>query len=239
MMLTVSCGKKLVYFQEKEGSKNSYEQIQLASSPIPDEHIIAYGDALDLKVYTRENNINELFNKSTQNEGNTGGPGFIVDEQGQVFLPKFGNFLVAGKSIKIAETLIRDSMETYLTDFQLVLKLNGIRVTMLGAVTQPGIKFIPGDKATILDALGVSGDLAPSAKPMNIKIIRNTRAGKKTIIADLSDIDIFRSEAFYLHSNDVIYFETQKRRFVSENIQFISIVSTISNLITIILFQFR
>jgi hypothetical protein len=74
---------------------------------------------------------------------------------------------------------------------------------------------------------------------MNIKIIRNTRAGKKTIIADLSDIDIFRSEAFYLHSNDVIYFETQKRQFVKENIQYINILGTIGNLITIILIQFR
>lgn len=234
-----SCGKQFIYFQKQENSKNNPDTIRIAQLPDPMEHIISYGDLIDLNFYIRDAQMANIFSGTTEENSASATPGYPVDEQGFIFLPIIGNVMVANKTIREAEIMLKDTFSNYFNDFNFSLRLTGIRITMLGAVNGPGVKILPGDKATIIDALGVSGDVQLYGKPMNIKVIRNTPEGKKTILVNLNDIDVFLSEAYYLQSNDLIYVERQSRVFVRENLQYITIVTSLANLFTIIVLQFR
>ncbi len=235
-LLLSSCGGKLVYFQEKEGSQNANDKIEIASPPDAKSHILSYGDNIDIQIQTYGTiEIAEKTDVLSPNQT----PEYIVDELGYVMLPHIGKTLLGGRKLQDAEKMLLDSMQQRFNNVSVSMRLKSIRVTMLGAFNQPGIKQVPGDHATLIDAIGVAGDLNLNGKPMNIKIVRQTAQGKKIILADLSSLDVFKSEAYYLQSNDIIYAENQKRLFVRENLQYINILASLSNLITIILIQFN
>jgi polysaccharide export outer membrane protein len=235
-----ACGKRLVYFQEKEESSNQLEKILLAPKPNPRGHIITNGDILNVQMNTVNTAVMEKFNLGRmETEGQSGPSGVMVDEEGYVFLPVAGKLKVNGLTLAQAESMLIDTLANYLTDFHLSLKLSGFRVVVLGAVKQPGVKILTGDQATLIDALSISGDLMVDGRPSEMKIIRDVNGEKKTIIADLSDLDVFRSEAYYLQSNDIIYIEPLQRRYVRENLQYITLFTTLINLATIIIFRAR
>lgn len=239
-MLTASCGKKLVYFQEKEDSKNRLSRISTSTRPAPQNHVIAAGDVLNLQLHTSNQGFAESFKqRSTSSESTTAPEGLSVDESGEIFLPQIGKFKVAGYTLTEAEHKLSDTLSHLINDFKLSLKLGGFRIFALGAVRNPGITYIRGEQATIIEALGYCGDLSDEGKPSDIKIIRDENGMKKTILVDLSDVDLFLSEAYYLQSNDILYVETLPRKFVRENIQYINILASLGNLFTIIFINLR
>lgn len=232
----MSCGKKLSLFQQKSTSQNTYEKIALAKAPDPRQHIIAPGDIIYIDFFLKQADakVPSWFNTDVTDAP----PGIAVNEDGYLFIPGVGNILVGQKSIEDAQKSVTENLAKYYTDFELSLKLSSMRITMLGSVKNPGIINIPGDMPTLIDALGTVGDINNNGKPMNIKVLRNTPSGKKTILVDLSDLDFFLSEAYYLQSNDIIYVEKQTNAYLKENIQFLNIITTVVNLILIVSLRF-
>ncbi len=230
-LLAASCGKKLIYFQEKEDSKNKYSHIEVAKPENPRDHIIEAGDVLGLKINSLNKEISESFSKYLSNTSNI--PGLLVQENGTIFLPYVGSLSISGQSIGNAESLILSELQKSVNNLSLELSLNSFRVTLLGEVKSPGIKNSPGDRMTILDALSLGGDLGNDAKRSNIKVIRQTGVTKTTYFIDLSNLDAFKSEVYYLKSNDILYVETLPRRFFRENLTYVSILLTVVNTLVI------
>jgi polysaccharide export outer membrane protein len=189
-----------------------------------------------LKINSTNSVITESFTKFLSNGSTI--PGLLVQENGTIFLPYLGSLKISGKSISDAETVIISELRKSINDLSVELSLNSFRVTILGEVKTPGIKNSPGDRMTIIDALSLSGDLTNDGKRSNIKIIRQVGDKKITFFTDISSLDIFRSETFYLKSNDIIYVETLPKRIVRENITYISIFLTIVNTLGIFLVRF-
>lgn len=232
-LLISSCGKKLIYFQEKEGSKNKFNNIEVAKPENTRDHIIEAGDILGLKINTTNPALSEEFAKYLTNSSTI--PGLLVQENGTLFLPYTGSLKVAGKSITEAEKIIGDELEKSVVNLTIQLTLNSFRVTVLGEVKSAGIKNSPGDRMTIIDALSLSGDLGNDANRKNIKVIRQAGDKKTTYFMDMSSVDVFRSEAYYLKSNDIVYVEPLPRRYIKENITYVSLFLTIVNTLVIII----
>lgn len=239
-LLVASCGKKLVYFQEKEDSKNRLSKINTSTRPVPENHVISAGDVLNFQLHTSNQVFAESLKQSSGSKENVLAPeGITVNESGEIFLSPLGKIKVSGLTLVQAEQQLSDSLSYFINDFKLSLKLGGFRIFALGAVRNPGITYIHGEQATIIEALGYCGDLSDEGKPSDIKIIRDENGIKKTILVDLSDVDLFLSEAYYLQSNDILYVETLPRKFVRENIQYINILASLGNLFTIIFINLR
>ena len=86
---------------------------------------------------------------------------------------------------------------------------------------------------TIIDALSLTGDLAPVGNRKYIKVIRQVGDKKVTYFMDISSVDVFRSETYYLKSNDIIYVEPLPRKFVQENYTYVNMLLTILNTLLI------
>ncbi|MCD8186556.1 MAG: hypothetical protein LUD68_09010 [Rikenellaceae bacterium] len=89
---------------------------------------------------------------------------------------------------------------------------------------------------TILEALGMAGDLTIYGKRDNILVCRETDGEKFYERVDLTSPDIFASEYYYLRQNDLIYVEPNRARSGSSSYnQNLSLgVSFLSLLVTII-----
>ena len=186
---------------------------------------------MGLKINTTNPTISEEFAKYINNSSSI--PGLMVQENGTIFLPYIGSLKVSAKSIAEIEKQIILELEKSLVSLALELTLNSFRITVLGEVKAAGIKNFPGDRMTIIDALSLSGDLGSDANRKNIKVIRQTGDKKTTYFMDMSSLDVFRSEVYYLKSNDIVYVEPLPRRFVKENITYISLFLTIVNTLVI------
>ena len=92
----------------------------------------------------------------------------------------------------------------------------------------------PGDRMTIIDALSLAGDIDIDGKRNNIKVIRQAGDKKTVTFIDMSSVDVFKSDAYYLKSNDIIYVESLAKKAFKENIVYISLATTLINTFLII-----
>ena len=79
------------------------------------------------------------------------------------------------------------------------------KVSVLGEVNRPGSYVLQGDKATILEAIALAGDLTIFGLRDKVYVIREDGDQRLSYQLDLRSSDIFNSPAYYLKQNDVIY----------------------------------
>jgi polysaccharide export outer membrane protein len=78
--------------------------------------------------------------------------------------------------------------------------------TVAGEVNAPGVYKIEKDKLTLFEALGQAHDLGVYGKRDSIMVIRTENNKRTTYMVSLnSGKDLFNSEAYYVHQNDIIY----------------------------------
>ncbi len=132
------------------------------------------GDVLYLKVVSSTDSKMELFNQSLSSAQSgassaAGGgqtnllAGNLIDQYGDIELPMVGLIKISGLTLKQAEKVLNEKMSEYLTYVTVTVKLMSFRVSVLGEVSNPGIKQIDRNHLTILDALAYSGDLTDMA----------------------------------------------------------------------------
>ena len=101
------------------------------------------------------------------------------------------------KNKLIADGLLNDPMVT--------VEFMNFKVSVIGEVGAPGTYAIGGDKVTVLQAIGLAKDLTIYGRRDNVSVIRE-QDGKRTIYEiNLTDVDLFKSPAYYLQQNDIVY----------------------------------
>jgi polysaccharide export outer membrane protein len=92
------------------------------------------------------------------------------------------------------------------------------RVTVLGEVARPTVISVSNEKISLLEAIGLAGDLTIFAKRESVMIIREMENGKKLIKRiNLNSTEIFTSPYYYLKTNDIVYAEPNKNRVASSS----------------------
>lgn len=214
LFLAASCSsvKDIAYFQNKV--VNEPEKI--------DKHagiVIQPKDMLSIVVTSRNPELVAMFNlpvvsyqagSEVVNSGyNQRLMGYVVDNDGNIDFPQLGVLKVAGLtrwelSEMIKKKLIR---EGYLTDAVVVVEFLNFKVSVIGEVNSPGTYTIEGDKVTILQAISLARDLTIFGMRENVSVIRE-RDGERIIYeVNLCDVDMFKSPAYYLQQNDVVYIQ--------------------------------
>ncbi len=207
----VSCHtkEKLVYFQENEGdsakvsSKNNYTPT------------LKIDDYLEIIITSDQVELSAPFNKPPTGQianggyiaGNPVNSGYLINEKGFVELPILGQIKVAGLSRIEAVNLIKEKLKDYLTNPNVQIQIQNYKITVLGDVNSPGTYRIPNERITILEALGLAGDLKITGVRKNVLIIREVDNEKQEYRIDLTKKDFLNSPVYYLQQNDVVYVE--------------------------------
>lgn len=140
--------------------------------------------------------------------------GYVVDNAGCIDFPVLGILNVAGMtrwdlSEMIKNRLVQDGL---LSDAVVTVEFMNFKVSVIGEVNSPGTYTIEGDKVTVLQAISLARDLTIFGMRENVSVIRE-RDGERTIYQiNLCDVSLFKSPAYYLQQNDIIYVEPNKER---------------------------
>ena len=101
--------------------------------------------------------------------------------------------------------------EKMITDAKVTTKIMSFKVTVLGDVKTPGTKTCAGERLTLLEVLGMAGDLNNSAIRKNLLVVREENNERVTYTVDLTDPEsVFNSPAYYMRQNDVVYVQSNR-----------------------------
>lgn len=181
------------------------------------------GDILSISVITPNESSSRIFNRPNsgsmtagsgdmQSAQPAGVTGYLIDEQGNITLPYVGFVKAAGLTRSELTRSLAEHLKQYIESAQIAVRLVNYRITVLGEVAKPGTFSIPSERVTVLDAIGLAGDLTVYGKRNNIRVIRQTDSIRQTATLDLNKGDIFGSPFFYLRQNDIVYVEMNDRK---------------------------
>lgn len=240
--LLFSCAsKKIPYF------KGVTEQDSLMGTSTLYEARIVTGDMLTIIVSGMEPQAVAPFNLSIITYTSPGTrqisttPTFqpyLVDINGEISFPVIGKLKVAGLKKSEAVDLITSKLSSYLKYPIVTIQFLNYKVTVLGEVNRPGSYTINNERVSILEALGLAGDMTVYGKRENVLLIREADGKKQFVRLDLNSLNPLSSPYYYLQQNDVIYVEpnaTKLRSAASLNVSlWLSAVSTLASTVTII-----
>ena len=211
-VLLSSCAtvKDIAYFQNKV--VDHPEQIDKQAGIV-----IQPKDQISIVVSSRNPELVAMFNlphitSSISADGSTSGGGqrllsYIVNNDGQIDFPVLGVLDVAGLTRwELAEMIKKELVnQKYLSDAVVTVQFMNFKVSAIGEVNKPGTFTIDGDRLTLLQAISMAGDLTIYGERNNVSVIRERNGERVIYEVDLCDVDLFKSPAYHLQQNDVIY----------------------------------
>lgn len=135
---------------------------------------------------------------------------YTVASDGTIDFPELGLISVGGMTRdQIARTIKTKLVEGDLCkDAVVSVDLDNMYINVLGEVNKPGRYNITKDVMTLMDALGLAGDLNIQGQRRNVTVVRQTPQGNQIYNVDLTNMKkVVESPAYYLQQNDVVYVE--------------------------------
>lgn len=210
--------KKTIYFaNQKDTTINSKNEAPLTYIQ-PNDLLSIAVSSLNPTATAIFNTPNNSYVSSSSATGiNLQSPGYLVNTDGNIQFPVIGNIKVSG----LTTTQLKDRISKELLDRKLLIdpvvivrQLN-FKVSVLGEVAHPTVLNVPSEKISLLEALGLAGDITVYGRKDNVTIIRE-EGGKKTLKRlNLNSNQLFYSPYYYLKSNDIVYVQANKARISS------------------------
>jgi len=144
-------------------------------------------------------------------------PGYQVDERGNIQFQSLGLLHVEGLTKDQLKDTLDSRLKEYLQNPYYTIRFMNYRFTMLGEVLRPGIFSIPGEHVSLLEAIGLAGDLTFYGRRDNVLVMREKEGKREWARLDLTKPEILASPYFYLQQNDVVYVEANKKKVAASD----------------------
>jgi len=210
----ISCGSqhKMPYYLENAVDTTGREEVKIP------ELRIQKNDQLSIQVYslsTQPDKSDAIYNLPSSGGTSSSTVGFLVDAYGNIEYPRLGTFHAEGLTKQELALQIKKKLTEpieLLKDPTVIIRFLNFKVIMLGQIGREGIVNAPGERLTILEAVGLAGGITDYGKKNRVKIIRESDGKREIGFVDLSSKDLFDSPYFNLMQNDVVLVEPTKQR---------------------------
>lgn len=244
--------KQITYFQDLSGIDtlgvaNSSDVSGLRTAFY--ETTIRSGDILNITIMSLSSESNLLINPLPVNQNistpekslTQATPGFLVDSKGNIQLPLIGDVRVEGMTVNEIRQFLTTEMEKYVSSPTVTVRFSNFKITILGDVARPGVYPVPNERITLMEALGLAGDLSIYGMRGSVKLIREVNGKNQIYKIDLTSKDILNSPYMYLHPNDLIYVDPMSGKAAnSDNIyRILPIVISGLSAITVLLLYLK
>mgnify|MGYP002330369243 CR=1 FL=1 len=164
---------------------------------------------------------------------------YLVNSRGEIDFPVLGKIQVANMTRSELTDMMTEKISAYVKSPIVTIQIRNFKVSVLGEVNKPGTVNVPNERLSVLDALGMAGDLGINGKRKNVLVMREQGDEKIFTRVDLTSSEFIDSPFFYLQQNDVVYVEPNKGRIAGGSVSaflpyILSSMSTIVALITLI-----
>lgn len=163
--------------------------------------------------------------------------GYLVEADGKIQVPYIGKVQAEGLTRIQLEKQLTELFKDYTKDPIVNVRFLNYNFSILGEVNKSGRYNMPTERLTIFEAISIAGDITDLGRRDNVVVVREINGERQAARINLLSKDIFNSPFFYIKTNDVVYVEPVKARFVSRTgvPQYLSIVAVgLSLILTII-----
>ena len=209
--------KDIIYLQDLKDVDNSSISVQVDSVYFtppafkPDDRITINVSSINPEAARPFNLYIAAFNTGgLTSVGQQQQQSYLVDKEGFISFPQLGELKVLGLTRVQLQKDLEKRLKPFLPDVKVNVQLVNFRISILGEVSRPGEYIIDRDKISILQAIGLAGDLTIHGKRNDIKLIRENNGKLTYYNIDLRSKDIVNAPSFYLQQNDVLYIEPNK-----------------------------
>ncbi|MCT2564665.1 polysaccharide biosynthesis/export family protein [Chryseobacterium herbae] len=237
-ILAISLALMLVSCKVNQSKPNdlnymqNIEKVAIEASEKNSKPTIQVGDQLIILITAKDMDVVKPFNQNyssselvqsnsfagsnTPNQGATilSGPTYIVDADGNVDFPILGKINTSNKSLVDFKEELRTRMEKYVINPTLNVRLANFKVTVLGEVNRQGDYTITNGQATILNALGLAGDLTSYGKREDVLVIRTENGVVSHGRVNLRDGNLINSPYYNLKQGDAIIISSNNTKDV-------------------------
>jgi polysaccharide export outer membrane protein len=236
LLLANSCAssKDIQYFQNVENEV-------LIDSTSTFSAKIQSGDLLYINVTTINAEAALPFNlyesPKLQNSNSIGKPlPYLVDDDGNINFPVLGKLKIVGLTTKELTNKLEMDLEEYITNPTINIRFDNFRVSVLGEVVKPGAYQVLNERISVIEAIGLAGDLTIYGQRDNVLLVRIENGEKIFTTLDLTNKNIFNSPYYNLKQNDIIYVSPNKTKVNSSAVgpNTSVIISSASLLITVL-----
>jgi len=208
VLCSVSCAtkKQILYLQDIDTYNNT--------KVVTPQNTIQHNDILSVVVSSSIIETAEPYNKTSASSGgissgqnpNYQSQGYLVSNDLEIKLPILGNVSVANKTIKELETAIENLLVSgeHLNEPTVMVSLLNAKFTTLGEMGT-GTHYFSENNLTILQAIGMAGDLNINGLRDDIIIIREIDGQRTVAHLDLTAATLFDSPYYFIKPNDLIY----------------------------------
>lgn len=201
------------------------------------EPVIQKNDLLNIRIHSAslDPKVDELYNLDA---GLAGGQnlhlqGYLVDQQGNIEMPRIGVLKAEGLTKSQLAQQIREKLSgKELTNPSVIIRFLNFRIYVMGEVGSPGMQTVPVENLTILEALAMAGDITEFGRKTGVKVLRERNGQRQIGIVDVTSAKMFESPYYQLQQNDVILVEAT--RYKTRNTEQQRIAQQIGFALTII-----
>ncbi|WP_374460800.1 polysaccharide biosynthesis/export family protein [Chryseobacterium taeanense] len=198
------------------------EKVAIESSARNSVNTIQKGDQLVILITAKDMAVVKPFNQNysssdliqsnataggnTPNQGatNISGPTYIVDSDGNIDFPVLGSVNAGGKTLVELKDDLRERIQQFVINPTINIRLANFKVTILGEVNRQGDYIISNGQGTILNALGMAGDLTMYGKRDDVLVIRTEDGVVSHGKVNLLDANLINSPYYHLKQGDAI-----------------------------------
>ena len=225
--------KELLYLQDIQALNNSKV---LSSKNTLQENDILKIDVTSLEIdasipYNKNSLVNNFGNSLQLLQLN----GYLVSTNKTINFPVLGEISVAEKTSQDLEKYLKNLLEVggHLINPRVTVRLLNSKVTILGEVRNPGTFAFTEKNISLLQALGLAGDLTIDGNRKNIIVIRESNGQRTTTNLDLTSASWLSSLYQNIQPNDVIIVNPNSKKIKSAGL--IGNISTVLSIASILL----
>ncbi len=191
-------------------------------------------DKISIVIHSREPVLSEIFNlpivshrlgnnmKGNSLSSNSYVSYYTVDKAGDIDFPQVGEIHVAGMTRSELAGYIKHELisKELIKDPVVIVEFINTGITIAGEVANPGRYEINLDRLTLLEALGMAGDLTIHGQRDNVLVVREVNGKPTSYRVNLTNAsELMASPVYYLQQNDYIYVEpnNMKKRSATVN----------------------
>ena len=131
---------------------------------------------------------------------------YTVNPNGTIEVPGIGEIVAVGKTRAELTNEIQNKLRNGLLN-DAIVTINPVNqyVTVLGEVKTPHRIQLDRDNVTLLEVIGMAGDLTIQGDRSNVLVMRHENGTVTNYYVDLRSKDVISSPVYYLKQNDVVY----------------------------------
>lgn len=204
VLFLTSCKTKqdVVYFQNAKSFETIVDTDTFKAK-------LKIGDVVSIYISTLDPLVTQPYNLVIQSGSGGQLIDYLIDVDGNIDYPVLGKVKLVGLTVEEAKELFKKKFSEgqLLIDPVVMIRVLNFRITVAGEVRSPGVYPVSGERVSILEALGLAGDLTIKGRRDNILVVRDFNGTKTYTRIDLTNKEVFNSPVYYLTQNDYIYVE--------------------------------